>query len=125
MSKEGLIENVKKWITLDNEIRTLQKEQKKRREQKKEISNNLIDFMKDNEIDCFAINDGNLSYVKQNVKKPLNKKNLLDIISKFYDGDVLKANNLNNYIMDNREEYTKETIQRRLNKCDKQDNIKK
>ena len=81
--------------------------------------------MKDNEIDCFAINDGNLSYVKQNVKKPLNKKNLLDIISKFYDGDVLKANNLNNYIMDNREEYTKETIQRRLNKCDKQNNIKK
>lgn len=92
---------------------------------KKEISNNLIDFMKDNEIDCFAINDGNLSYVKQNVKKPLNKKNLLDIISNFYDGDILKATNLNNYIMDNREEYTKETIQRRLNKCDKEDNIKK
>ena len=30
MSKEELIKNVRKWISLDNEIRTLQKEQKKR-----------------------------------------------------------------------------------------------
>ena len=29
MSKEELIKNVRKWISLDNEIRTLQKEQKK------------------------------------------------------------------------------------------------
>ena len=74
MSKEELLNNVRNWITIDNEIRTLQKEQKIRREKKKAISENLIEFMKNNEIDCFEIKDGNLSYVKRNVKKPINKK---------------------------------------------------
>ena len=119
MSKEELLNNVRNWITIDNEIRTLQKEQKIRREKKKAISENLIEFMKNNEIDCFAINDGNLSYVKRNVKKPINKKNLLEILAKYFDGDLLKANDMNEFIMDNREEYVKESIQRRVNNCDK------
>jgi hypothetical protein len=119
MSKEELLNTVRNWITIDNEIRTLQKEQKLRREKKKAISENLIEFMKNNEIDCFAINDGNLSYVKRNVKKPINKKNLLDILARYFDGDLLKANNMNEFIMDNREEYVKESIERRVNNCDK------
>lgn len=119
MSKEELLNNVRNWITIDNEIRTLQKEQKIRREKKKAISENLIEFMKNNEIDCFEIKDGNLSYVKRNVKKPINKKNLLDILAKYFDGDLLKANDMNEFIMDNREEYVKESIQRRVNNCDK------
>jgi len=117
MSKEELIKNVRKWISLDNEIRTLQKEQKKRRDKKKEVSESLIDFMKENEVDCFEIKDGNLSYVKQNVKKPITKKNLLEILSKYYDGDIFKATEMNEYIMNNREEVVRESIQRRIN-CD-------
>jgi hypothetical protein len=117
MSKEELIKNVRKWISLDNEIRTLQKEQKKRRDKKKEVSESLIDFMKENEVDCFEIKDGNLSYVKQNVKKPITKKNLLEILSKYYDGDIFKATEMNEFIMNNREEVVRESIQRRIN-CD-------
>lgn len=117
MSKEELIKNVREWISLDNEIRTLQKEQKKRRDKKKEVSESLIDFMKENEVDCFEIKDGNLSYVKQNVKKPITKKNLLEILSKYYDGDIFKATEMNEFIMNNREEVVRESIQRRIN-CD-------
>ena len=117
MSKEDLLNNVRSWITIDNEIRTLQKEQKLRKEKKKNITDNLITFMKSNEIDCFEVKDGNLSYVKRNVKKPINKKSLLEILAKYYDGDILKANNMNDFIMDNREETTKETIIRKLNNC--------
>ena len=117
MSKEELLNNVRNWITIDNEIRTLQKEQKIRKEKKKHITDNLITFMKSNEVDCFEVKDGNLSYVKRNVKKPINKKNLLEILAKYFDGDILKANNMNDYIMENREETTKETIIRKLNNC--------
>ena len=35
MSKEQLLENVKDWITIDNEIRKLQSAIKERRKQKK------------------------------------------------------------------------------------------
>jgi hypothetical protein len=119
MSKEELLNNVRSWITIDNEIRTLQKEQKLRREKKKAITDHLIEFMKTNEIDCFEVNDGNLSYVKRSIKKPINKKNLLEILAKYFDGDLLKANNINDFIMENREEYVKESIERRLNNCEK------
>ena len=117
MPKEELLNNVRNWITIDNEIRTLQKEQKTRKEKKKDITEKIITFMKSNDIDCFEVKDGNLSYVKRSVKKPINKKYLLEILGKYFDGDILKANNLNDFIMENREETVKETIIRMLNNC--------
>lgn len=117
MPKEELLNNVRNWITIDNEIRTLQKEQKTRKEKKKDITEKIITFMKSNDIDCFEVKDGNLSYVKRSVKKPINKKYLLEILGKYFDGDILKANNLNDFIMENREETVKETIIRKLNNC--------
>ena len=39
-------------------MKTLQKELRERREKKKELTNNLVEVMKTNEIDCFNINDG-------------------------------------------------------------------
>jgi hypothetical protein len=47
------------------------------------------------------------------VKKPINKKSLLTILSKYYNGDIVQALEMNNFIMSNREEVTKEAIVRR------------
>jgi hypothetical protein len=38
----------------------------------------------------------------------------MDILSNFYNGDITKASELNNYIIENREEVVKETIERKL-----------
>jgi hypothetical protein len=70
--------------------------------------------MKRNEIDCFDINDGQICYTKKNVKKPITKKILLDLLAKYYDGDLLKANDVNNFILNNREEEVKESIVRKI-----------
>ena len=70
--------------------------------------------MKKNEIDCFDIKDGQICYTKKNIKKPITKKVLMDILSNFYNGDISKASELNNYIIDNREEVVKETIERKI-----------
>jgi hypothetical protein len=66
--------------------------------------------MRKNEIDCFDINDGQLLYDKKSVKKPITKKVLFDILSKYYKGDSDKASDMQNYIMENREEVVKESI---------------
>ena len=50
-TKEHLIKTIKEWVRLDNEIRKLQKEEKQRKTDKKNISNVLMDIMKKNEID--------------------------------------------------------------------------
>jgi hypothetical protein len=71
--------------------------------------------MKKNEIDCFDINDGQIFYTKKNIKKPITKKNLINILSMYYKNDLLKANELNDFILNNREEYIQETITRKQN----------
>ena len=75
-----------------------------------------MSIMKQNEIDCFELNDGQLCYNKKNVKKPITKSVLMNILSKYYEGDFMKANELNSFIMENREEITRESISRKINK---------
>jgi hypothetical protein len=55
-------------------------------------------------------------YVKKNKKKPITQKQLLSVLSTYYDNDKSKAEQVHQYIMDNREESTQETIRRKINK---------
>jgi len=114
-SKQELINTIKTWVKLDNEIRSLKKEQTVRNNEKKKLTQSLIEIMKTNEIDCVDIKDGQLCYLQQNVKKPITKKNLLSILSKYYKGDIEKATNITEYISTNREEVVRETISRKIN----------
>ena len=115
-TKEHLIKTIKEWVRLDNDIRKLKKEEKQRNDEKKKVSNTLMEIMKKNEIDEFDINDGKICYTKKSIKKPITKKLLLDVLSKYYKGDTLKASELNEFIIDNREEIVKETISRKVTK---------
>lgn len=115
-TKEQLITTIKEWVKTDNEIRTLQKEIQLRKNTQKKISDSLITIMKQHEIDCFDLNDGQICYNKRNVKKPITKGMLLNVLSKYYNGDFMKANELNSFIMDNREEIVRESISRKINK---------
>jgi len=78
------------------------------------LSSSLIEIMKKNEIDCFDIKDGQIIYNKKNVKKPITKKMLLEILEKYYKDDLLKANDVNNFILNNREEKIQEEIVRKI-----------
>ena len=120
-TKEQLVNTIRKWIKIDNEIRALQKESNKRKVDKKKISSDLIEVMKNNEIDCFDINDGQILYSKKSVKKPITQKVLLDILSTYFKGDALKASEINNFIMESRESVTKETIVRKIFKDNEED----
>ena len=112
-TKDQLIEKIKEWVKIDNEIRTLQTELNKRKENKKKVSTELMNVMKRNEIDVFDIKDGQIIYDKRNVKKPVTKAGLMSILSTYYNGDVVKAAEINQYIMDNREEVVREKIIRK------------
>jgi hypothetical protein len=113
-TKEDLIRVIKEWVKIDNEIRQLHREETTRKTEKKNLSLKLIEIMKSNEIDCFDIKDGKICYEKKNVKKPITKKYLMDILTKYYSGDSVKAEELNKFIIDNRIEEEKEVITRKL-----------
>ena len=68
MANEELLENVKAWLNLDNEIKHLQKEIKSRRNQKKELTDSLMSVMKVNDIEQIDLSDGQLIYTKKKTK---------------------------------------------------------
>lgn len=114
-TKDQLIKNITEWVKIDNEIRKLKKEENIRKIEQKKISQRLMEIMRNAEIDEVDLNNGKLMYTKKNVKKPITKKILLNILSNFYKGDINKALQVNNFIMDNREEVVVETIVRKIN----------
>ena len=116
MDKEHLIKIIKEWVTKDNEIRELQKEQNVRKVEKKKLTNRLMEIMKTNNIDCFDINDGQILYKKKDAKKAMTQKNLLSVLQTFYEGDIIKAEEVNNFILENREKKTTESIIRKSTK---------
>lgn len=115
-TKDQLIEKIKEWVKIDNDIRVLQKEQKKRLADKKKVSGELMAVMRTNGIDAFDLNDGQILYDKRNHKKPITKTALLSILTSYYNGDAVKASETNQYILDNREEVVREKIVRKITK---------
>lgn len=114
--KEQLVNNIKEWIKMDNELSRLKKEIKERTNKKKILTENLVSIMRTNEIDCFDINGGTLIYKKNKVKKPISGKTLLESLQKYYKNDTNIAEEITKHVMDSREEQIKETIKRKIDK---------
>jgi hypothetical protein len=113
-TKEQLINNIKEWIKIDGEITKIRAELKEKNNKKKQLTTNLVDVMKNNQIDCFDINGGALMYKKSKVKKPINGKTLLTALKNYYKEQPQIAEDLTKHIMDSREEQTKEFIKRKI-----------
>lgn len=112
-TKEELVENIKRWVGYDHEIKNLQKSMKEIREKKKELTKSLIDIMKNHEIDCFDINDGKLLYTKNKVKTPLNKNNLMIALEKYFENESVNVEDITNFILDNREIKIRENLKKK------------
>lgn len=116
MNKEQLLNNVRQWIQLDDEIKEHGKLMKLKRQEKKEITSLLVDTMKENEIDCFDLAGGNkLVYQQNKVKKCLSKKHLTDALARYLK-NTDKAKELSEFILNSREEQLKENIKRKISK---------
>jgi hypothetical protein len=115
-TKEQLVNNIKEWIKLDNEIAQFKNEMKERNIKKKKLTEDLVNVMKSNTIDCFDINGGALVYKKSKVKKPLSGKTLLVALQNYYKEQPQVAEELTKHILESREEQIKETIKRKIDK---------
>ena len=110
MNKTELVENIKSWMKVDNEIKQLRKDENDRKKKKDEISKKLIEIMNEHDIDEFNTKTGKLVYSKKTVKKPITKKALLEILTKYTEGNVNQAVEIHDFIDSNREEKIVEKI---------------
>jgi|TARA_Y100000389_G_scaffold162595_1_gene165448 hypothetical protein len=116
MSNQELLKNVKTWLDIDNQIRTLQKEIRDRRKLKKELTQSLVGIMKTQDIDALNVPDGQLIYNKTKSKSALSKKHLITSLAQYFKNDKRLADELTKFIMDSREEKEKENIKRKIKK---------
>ena len=110
-NQQELLQNVKTWLDIDNQIRTLQKEIRDRRKLKKELTTSLVGIMKTQDIDALNVPDGQLIYNKTKSKAPLSKKHLLTCLGQYFSEiPGIQPDEVANYILENREVKTKEGI---------------
>ena len=111
--KGELINNVKNWIEIDNDIKELQKVIKEKRKEKKLYTGKLLDIMKSNDIDCFDMKSGKLIYSRRTVKAPLSKKHLFSSLSQYFKNNKDIIDELGQFILDSRAEKVRENIKRK------------
>ena len=110
--KEELESIVKEWLSIDDEISKINIALKERKKKKQELTNFIMDFMKGHEIPFFNINNGKLIITESKQKKPLNKDTMLKLTTTFFNNSIEDANNLINFLNQNRESYVKNKLRR-------------
>ena len=113
-TKAELITNIKEWIKIDNELTKLKSEVKERTNKKKELTQSLVNVMKNNSIDCFDINGGALIYKQKKTKKTISGKFLLSQLEAYYADTPELAKEITKKVLDNREQVIKEEIKRKI-----------
>ena len=111
----GFKNNVKEWLTLDDDIITLQKAIKERKIKKDQLTPKILNFM-----DKFNINDlntegGKIKFTKSLYTKPLNKQFLIAKLGDFFK-DFRKGEKAASFILENRDKEERCKIRRVANK---------
>jgi len=115
-TKEELIFNIREWIKIETEIKTISKSLKEKREKMKDLTNNLVNTMKANSIECFDINGGALVYKQKKSKKPISGKFLLTQLEEYFKDNQDLAKEIHKKVWDNRVIVCKEEIKREKDK---------
>lgn len=110
MDKQSLKQTIKDWVKLDEEVVELKMRTKLLNQKKKEMSVRLLTIMKEQKIDEFDLNnEGKLVRQMKKTKQPINKKQLITSLMKYYENEK-DAQTVTDYILNSRQERMDESI---------------
>jgi hypothetical protein len=107
LAREEFSNNVKDYLELEEQISKLNIALRERRTKLKALSNMIIKNMEQNDIHHINIKNGVLVYKNDTVYKGLNKKNLMNGLSIYFNNDEQKTHEATNTVMENRERLNK------------------
>ena len=114
-SKEQLKKAVNEYLDLDNQISTLQKAIKERKDKKQKLSQLILSVMKKNDIDQMNMNNDRLVYTVSQCKTPLNKNYLNTVLSSYFNNNE-KTTDVIDHILNNRKKVEKVRLKRVIDK---------
>jgi len=115
--KTQFIEDVKKWVLVDSQLKIVNEKTRKMRELKNDLSDKICDYMTDNNLlqNKIKLSDGELWIHERKSQTPLTfgyiEKTLSNII-----GDKEQLEYVIQYLKENREVTTSSDIKRTYNK---------
>ena len=116
-SKEDLLGKIKEWVGIEGEMKVLQRELRQRRARKRELSDQLVQVMKDNDIDCFDIKNGKILYTQNRVRTALSKRHLMGCLNAYFEAHPnINGTEVAQYVLEKREVKVKESIRHKLPK---------
>lgn len=104
-------EIVHSWLSIDDDIRQLDKAKKELLKKKKEITEPILEFMASHSIEDCNTGNGKLKYSVTQSKKPINRKYLTDKLSQYLNNNK-KAEELSIFLYDNRETEQRVSLRR-------------
>ena len=104
-------ERVKKYIVYDDDIKKLEKIIKEKKKEKKQITDGIIEFMSNYNIEDLSTENGKLKRSVSFIKKPINKETIQKKLSEYLNNSD-KANEATLYIFNNREKDKKVKLKR-------------
>jgi hypothetical protein len=109
--------NIKRWVSLDNRIKTLSDEAKALREEKSSINDDIGQHIETNQLEkaTIQISDGKLRYVTTKTQSPISLKYLESCLSECI-GNTDKVKAIMDYIKENREVKETTELKRYYNK---------
>ena len=92
-------------------------ELRQRRARKRELSDQLVQVMKENEIDCFDIKNGKILYTQNRVRTALSKRHLMGCLNAYFEAHPnIDGTEIAQYVLEKREVKVKESIRHKLPK---------
>lgn len=97
-------ENIKKWVAIDNQIKTLNEQTKKLREEKNNTEENIMNYVETNKLSNATINitNGKLRFVNTKQTTPLTLKYVENCLQKCI-GNESQVKHIMSVIKDSRE----------------------
>ena len=109
-TKDDVVNCIKQWMTVDRELKVLQKEVKIRREQKKQAAEALVGIMKEHDIDSFDISEGKIIHTQNRSRAPLSKAHLTKSLEEYFAETEVDIDAVSKFVLDSRTVKTKDDI---------------
>ena len=106
--------NIKEWVSVDNELRILTEHVKELRDKRNEVNDNIIRYVETNQLcnSTIQLSDGLLKFYNQKTYAPLTYTFLQDTLKDILSID--QTNQIIKYIKEKRETQTNVCIKRNI-----------